>query len=75
MWVLGTEDLVHILGKCSLLRPLNKPTIYISIYLSILVFQDKASLSSLGCPGTCSVYQVGLELTEIHLPLPPKWQN
>ena len=25
-----------------------------------------------GCPGTHSVDQAGLELTEIHLPLPPE---
>ncbi|CAH6888699.1 Scfd2 [Phodopus roborovskii] len=44
--------------------------------------QSKSSRSSLpnevslcyisGCPGTCSVDQVGLELTEICLPLPPE---
>ena len=33
--------------------------------------EDRVSLCSLGCPGTHSVDQAGLELTEIHLPLPP----
>jgi hypothetical protein len=35
------------------------------------LFQDTVSLCSPGCPGTHSVDQAGLELTEIHLPLPP----
>jgi hypothetical protein len=34
------------------------------------VFQDRVLLCSPGCPGTCSVDQDGLELTEICLPLP-----
>ena len=38
----------------------------------ILAFQDRVSLCSLGCPGTYSVHQAGLELLEIHLPLPPE---
>ena len=29
-------------------------------------------LYNIGCPETHAVDQVGLELTEIHLPLPPK---
>ena len=33
-------------------------------------FQHKISPCSLGCPGTSSVVQAVLELTEIHLPLP-----
>ena len=37
----------------------------------VLVFRDRVSLCSLGCPGTRSVDQAGLELTKIHLPLPP----
>jgi hypothetical protein len=36
-----------------------------------LVFQDRVSLCSPGCPGTQSVDQVGLKLIELHLPLPP----
>ena len=40
-----------------------------------LFFQDRVSLCSPGCPGTRSVDQAGLELTEIHLPLPPeRWE-
>ena len=35
-----------------------------------LVFRDKVSLVIFGCPGTHSVDQAGLELTEIHLRLP-----
>jgi hypothetical protein len=35
-----------------------------------LIFKD-ASLCSPGCLGICSVDHTGLELTEIHLPLPP----
>jgi hypothetical protein len=41
----------------------------------LLVFQDRASLCFLACPGTSSVSQVDLELTEIHLALPPEcWE-
>jgi hypothetical protein len=36
--------------------------IFLNIYLFILVFQDRASLYSPGCPGTHSVDQAGLEL-------------
>ncbi|GAB1297660.1 Leucine-rich repeat-containing 74A [Apodemus speciosus] len=36
------------------------------------LIQDRVSLCSFGCPGTYSVGQVGLELKEIHLPLPPR---
>jgi hypothetical protein len=35
-------------------------------------FRDRVSLCSSGCPGTHFVDQAGLELREIHLPLPPK---
>jgi hypothetical protein len=35
-------------------------------------FQDRVSLCSPGCPGTHSVDQAGLKLTEILLPLPPE---
>ena len=38
-----------------------------------LVFQDRFSLCSLGCPETLCVDQAGLELKEIHLPLPPEY--
>jgi hypothetical protein len=34
--------------------------------------RHRVSLCSPGCPGTHSVDQAGLELTEIYLPLPPK---
>jgi hypothetical protein len=34
-----------------------------------LDFQDRVSLSSSDCPGTHSIDQAGVELTEIHLPL------
>lgn len=40
------------------------------------VFQDKVPLCSLGCSRAHSVDQAGLELTEIHLPLPPqRWDQ
>ena len=42
-------------------------------YLFVLVFEDRVSLCSFGAwPGTSSVAQAGLELTELRLPLPPK---
>jgi hypothetical protein len=37
-----------------------------------LVFWGRVSLYSPGCPGTHFVDQADLELTEIHLPLPPE---
>jgi hypothetical protein len=39
-------------------------------FLLLLVFQDRVSLCRPGCPGTFPVDQPGLQLTEIHLPLP-----
>ena len=41
----------------------------------LFCFQDRVSLCSPKCPGTHSVDQAGLELTEIHLPLPSKCWN
>ncbi|EDL86686.1 rCG41244, isoform CRA_a [Rattus norvegicus] len=40
------------------------------LLIFIFVFQDRVSLCSPDCPGTHSVDQEGLELTEIHLDLP-----
>ncbi|XP_037067742.1 cAMP-specific 3',5'-cyclic phosphodiesterase 4C isoform X1 [Peromyscus leucopus] len=40
-----------------------------------LVFPDGVSLCSPDCPGSRSVVQAGLELTEIRLPLPPQCWN
>ena len=37
-----------------------------------LGFQDRVFLYSPGCPGAHSVDQADLELTEIHMPLPPE---
>jgi hypothetical protein len=41
-------------------------------FLLFFSFQNRVSLCSPSCPGTCFVDQAGLELTEIHLPLPPE---
>ena len=38
----------------------------------VLFFQDRISLYDPGCPGTSSIDQVGLKITEICLPLHPK---
>jgi hypothetical protein len=38
----------------------------------VVVFGDRVSLGSLGCPGNSSADQVGLELTEILLFLTPE---
>jgi hypothetical protein len=41
--------------------------------LLCFVFENRVSLcNSPDCPGTCSLDQAGLELTEISWPLPPK---
>ena len=41
------------------------------VAVCLFVFQDKVSLRSLGCSGTCSVDQAGLELKESPVPLFP----
>ena len=41
-------------------------------FVCLFVCKTGVSLGSLGCLGTHSVYEAGLELTEIYLPLPPK---
>jgi hypothetical protein len=43
---------------------------FVCLFTCLLVFLDRVSLCSLGCPGTLSVDQNGLELTEICLFLP-----
>ena len=50
---------------------------YVFWFVLVLVYWDKVSLCSSGCPGTHSVdHQGGLKLTEICLPLPLKcWNN
>ena len=46
---------------------------YRTISLSQVIFILRPFLCSFeACTGTCSVHQAGLELTEIHLPLPPE---
>ena len=43
-----------------------------SVFCFVIFFRDRVSLYCFGaCPGTHSVDQAGLKLTEIHLPLPP----
>ena len=44
----------------------------VSWFFCFFVFRDRVFLCSPGCPGTYSVGQAGLELTEILLLLPPK---
>ena len=43
-----------------------KSNIKYNAFFPPLVFQDRVSLCSPGCPGTYYVDQVGLELTELH---------
>ena len=43
------------------------------VFICLFVFQYRVSLYRLGCPGTCSADQTGLELTEIYLALPPEF--
>jgi hypothetical protein len=51
---------------------LNKRTVYtyLLIHSLIVILRQGFSCCSLVCPGTHSVDQAGLELTEIYLPLP-----
>jgi hypothetical protein len=42
----------------------------VSVLFACFWFRDRVSLCSPGCPGTHSVIQAGLELTETCLPLP-----
>jgi hypothetical protein len=46
--------------------------IFVFGWLVHLDFWDRVSLCSPGCPGTHSVVQTGLKLTEILLPLLPR---
>jgi hypothetical protein len=43
--------------------------------LETFFVQDRISSCSPGCHGTHSVDQAGLELTELHLPLPPEYST
>ena len=36
------------------------------------LFEDRVLLGSFSRPGTCYIDEVGLKLTELHLPLPPE---
>jgi hypothetical protein len=47
---------------------------FVCLFVGFLVFQDRVSLCSPGCPGTHFVDQAGLELRN-HLPLPPECWN
>ena len=61
---------------CSLLRSPTNPAWFGDFFVCLFVFQDRVSLSSPGSPGISCVDQTGLELTEIHLPLPPEcWEK
>jgi hypothetical protein len=44
---------------------LGQPGLHCETVFFFFPFQDKVSLCSLGCPGTHSVNQAGLEFTEI----------
>ena len=46
--------------------------IYTDFVVVVVLFFKTRTLCSTGCPGTHYVDQAGLELTEIHLPLPPE---
>jgi hypothetical protein len=50
----------------------GKTAMYIVLYFFVVVFEMGCTFCSPGCPGTHSVVQAGLELTEIHLPLLPE---
>jgi hypothetical protein len=43
---------------------------FVCFFVCLLVEKGFLCVNSHGCPGTCSVDQAGLEITEIHLPLP-----
>lgn len=45
---------------------------FVCLFCFICLFQGRVSRYSHGCPGVCSADQAGQELTEIHLPVPPK---
>jgi len=47
-------------------------TVSLSLFYFVFIFQDRVSFYSPGCLGISSVGQGGLELTELHLPLPPE---
>jgi hypothetical protein len=60
-----------LLCPTELHRCIRSSQLFYFIFL-VLVFQDRISQYSAGCPVTCFVDQAGLKLREIHLPLPPR---
>ena len=71
---------VTSVGRCVLIKTMSqlcRSIMLISLFfpfvLFCFVFQDRVSLCNSVCPGTCFVGQAGPKLTEIHLPLPPKY--
>jgi hypothetical protein len=48
--------------------------VHIFMYID-MVFPDRVSLCSSGCPESHAVDQVSLKLTHIHLPHPPECQD
>jgi hypothetical protein len=57
----------YSLGLCSLalLNLSGRGQSFLFVCLFCFVFQDRVSLYSPGCPGTCSVDQAGLELRDL----------
>jgi hypothetical protein len=53
------------------IKCLNTPSVVLSWLSVYFLFLSGFSLGSLNCPGTHSVNQADLELTELGLPLPP----
>lgn len=50
--------------------------VLVGLFVCLFVFPwDRVSLHSPGCPGPGSIEQAGLELEEMHPPLPPECRD
>ena len=87
-WLADRAGLLSLKGQsrplqilCTKQRQGNDPKsfwycsfVVVLLFCFVLLFRDRVSLyNSSGCPGTCFVDQAGIVLTEIHLPLVPKF--
>ena len=74
-----SDGISKCVGGCFYLLSLSlsQPALltHIFIFLFVLFFKREFLYGFGACPGTSSLDQAGLELTEIRLPLPPKCWN
>jgi hypothetical protein len=62
VWEETAYDSINRMHFYSYLNSMDRPYIFLNLYIFVLLFRDRVSLCSLGCPGAHSVDQTGLEL-------------